>query len=139
MLLLGNAQVWFYITWAVFVAGVVGAGATLLFVLCSGALWYTFLRSWRSDPGVIAASRQDKLRVSVCLCVRAAPGLRPSPRAPVADHHRAVGVVARRLRAGAVLLGVPGAAAAALQALLRVQPLRRQVRPPLPLGGQLHR
>lgn len=57
-------QVWFYITWAVFVAGVVGAGATLLFVLCSGALWLTFLRSWRSDPGVISASRQDKLRVS---------------------------------------------------------------------------
>lgn len=56
-----------------------------------------------------------------------------------ADDNRAVGEHARRVRAGAVLLGVPGAAPAALQALLRVQPLRRQVRPPLPLGGQLHR
>lgn len=57
-------QMWFYITWAVFVAGAVSALASLLFALSSGALWYTFLRSWRSDPGVITASRQDKFRVT---------------------------------------------------------------------------
>lgn len=43
--------------------GVVGVGATAAFVLSSGALWFTFLRSWRADPGVITASRQDKFRV----------------------------------------------------------------------------
>ncbi|KAJ0179628.1 hypothetical protein K1T71_005340 [Dendrolimus kikuchii] len=58
-------KAWFYITWVVFVAGVVGAAATAAFVLCSLALWHTFLRSWRSDPGVIAASRADKLRTIV--------------------------------------------------------------------------
>lgn len=133
-----RGQVWFYITWLVFIAGAVGAGATLAFLACSGLLWFTFLRSWRSDPGVITATKQDKFRVSV----RPWAALQPpeaADRAAFADHHRAVGVGARRLRAGAVLLGVPGAAAAALQALLRVQPLRGQVRPPLPVGRQLHR
>lgn len=133
------SQIWFYITWAVFIAGVVGAGATLLFALSSCALWYSFLRSWRSDPGVITASRQDKFRVSVPSAPPPAPRAATLTPALVADHHRAVGVVARRVRAGALLFGLPGAASAALQALLGVQPLRGQVRPPLPVGGQLHR
>ncbi|XP_045763022.1 palmitoyltransferase Hip14 isoform X1 [Maniola jurtina] len=63
-------KLWFYITWAVFVAPVVGAAPTAAFLLCSLALWYTFLRSWRSDPGVIRASRQDKLRTIVELSER---------------------------------------------------------------------
>lgn len=61
------AQVWFYITWAVFVWPVVSAAASLAFLASSAALWYTFLHSWRSDPGVITASKADKFRVSVSL------------------------------------------------------------------------
>lgn len=71
-------QAWFYITWFVFVAGAVGFGATLLFVLCSAALWYFFLRSWRSDPGVISASRQDKFRTIVELSEGARGGFEPA-------------------------------------------------------------
>lgn len=56
-------QIWFYITWAVFVWPVVSVAASAAFVASSGALWYTFLRSWRSDPGVITASKADKFRV----------------------------------------------------------------------------
>ncbi|CAH0628541.1 unnamed protein product [Chrysodeixis includens] len=71
-------KIWFYITWAVFIAGVVGAGATLLFVLSSGALWYSFLRSWRSDPGVITASRQDKFRTIIELSESSRGGFEPA-------------------------------------------------------------
>lgn len=66
-------QAWFYVTWAVFVAGAAGWRASLLFALCSALLWHFFLRSWRSDPGVIRASTRDKFRVS------AAAGERPPP------------------------------------------------------------
>lgn len=137
-------QAWFYVTWAVFVAGAAGWRASLLFALCSALLWHFFLRSWRSDPGVIRASTRDKFRVSAAPPPPPPPTPRPAPPLTLplpADHHRAVGEQRRRrrLRPGALLLGVPGAAAAALQALLRVQPLRGALRPPLPLGRQLHR
>ncbi|XP_053600142.1 palmitoyltransferase Hip14 [Plodia interpunctella] len=60
-------KAWFYITWVVFIWGAVGWAPSLLFVLSSGALWFTFLRSWRSDPGVITASKQDKFKTIVAL------------------------------------------------------------------------
>lgn len=67
-------KAWFYITWFVFVASAVPAAATLAFLLCSLALWHTFLRSWRADPGVIRASRQERLRTIVELSERAGGG-----------------------------------------------------------------
>ncbi|XP_049888133.1 palmitoyltransferase Hip14 [Pectinophora gossypiella] len=71
-------KVWFYITWAVFIAGAVGAGATLLFVASSLLLWYFFLKSWRSDPGVISASRAERLRTIVELSERGRGGFEPA-------------------------------------------------------------
>ncbi|KAI8440668.1 hypothetical protein MSG28_001866, partial [Choristoneura fumiferana] len=58
-------KAWFYITWAVFVCGAAGWRASLLFALCSALLWHFFLRSWRSDPGVIRASTRDKFRTII--------------------------------------------------------------------------
>ncbi|KAJ2950335.1 hypothetical protein O0L34_g8565 [Tuta absoluta] len=58
-------KAWFYVTWVVFISSAVGFWGTALFVASSAALWVTFLRSWRSDPGVITATRQDKLRTIV--------------------------------------------------------------------------
>ncbi|CAK1544798.1 unnamed protein product [Leptosia nina] len=55
-------KMWFYLTWMVVIAPAVGVAATLGFLASSGLLWHTFLHSWRSDPGVITASRSDKLR-----------------------------------------------------------------------------
>lgn len=71
-------KIWFYITWAVFVMGVVSVGTTILFVICSAALWYTFLKSWRSDPGVITASRQDKFRTIIELSESSRGGFEPA-------------------------------------------------------------
>ncbi|XP_050341961.1 palmitoyltransferase Hip14 [Nymphalis io] len=67
-------KVWFYITWLAFVAPVVSGAATAGFLLSSLALWYTFLRSWRSDPGVISASRADKFRTIIELSERGGAG-----------------------------------------------------------------
>ncbi|VVD02579.1 unnamed protein product [Leptidea sinapis] len=58
---------WFYITWVVVIASEVSAGATVGFLLCSAMLWHTFLRSWRADPGVITATRQEKMRTIIDL------------------------------------------------------------------------
>lgn len=60
-----STKAWFYITWAVYIAGSVSARISISFVLCSVALWYCFIKSWRSDPGVITASRQDRLSTIV--------------------------------------------------------------------------
>ncbi|XP_069355110.1 uncharacterized protein FLJ46347 isoform X1 [Maniola hyperantus] len=89
-------------------------------------------------PAVLAGAVVH-LPALLALRPRRHPRLAPGQ---AADHRGAVGARRRgrrRLRAGALLLRVPAAAPAALQALLRVQPLRGQVRPPLPLGRQLHR
>ncbi|XP_028157492.1 palmitoyltransferase Hip14 isoform X2 [Ostrinia furnacalis] len=71
-------KVWFYITWAVFVWPVVSAWASAAFVGCSGALWVTFLRSWRSDPGVITASKADKFQTIIELSESARGGFEPA-------------------------------------------------------------
>ncbi|XP_050679892.1 palmitoyltransferase Hip14 [Leptidea sinapis] len=60
-------KTWFYITWVVVIASEVSAGATVGFLLCSAMLWHTFLRSWRADPGVITATRQEKMRTIIDL------------------------------------------------------------------------
>ncbi|XP_059059496.1 palmitoyltransferase Hip14 [Achroia grisella] len=70
-------KVWFYITWAVYVGGVVSSAVSLAFVASSGALWYTFLRSWRSDPGVITASKDDKFRTIIELSESSRGGFEP--------------------------------------------------------------
>ncbi|XP_072941998.1 palmitoyltransferase Hip14 [Epargyreus clarus] len=71
-------KVWFYITWAAFVAPVVSAGSSLAFAACSLLLWYSFLRSWRSDPGVICASRDDKFRTIIELSESRGGGFEPA-------------------------------------------------------------
>ncbi|XP_045487875.1 palmitoyltransferase Hip14 [Pieris rapae] len=67
-------KLWFYVTWMVVIAPAVSVAATFGFLASSVLLWYTFLRSWRSDPGVIAASRADKLRTIVELSERGGGG-----------------------------------------------------------------
>ncbi|XP_026765096.2 palmitoyltransferase Hip14 [Galleria mellonella] len=71
-------KIWFYITWAVFVWSAVSGAATLGFLLSSAALWYTFLRSWRSDPGVITASKADKFRTIIELSESSRGGFEPA-------------------------------------------------------------
>ncbi|XP_052737938.1 palmitoyltransferase Hip14 [Bicyclus anynana] len=67
-------KLWFYLTWLVCVAPAVPAAATAGYLLGSLALWYTFVRSWRADPGVIRASRAERLRTIVALSERGGGG-----------------------------------------------------------------
>ncbi|GBP07474.1 Palmitoyltransferase Hip14 [Eumeta japonica] len=71
-------KAWFYITWMVVIASSVGAAASLAFFACSGLLWYTFLKSWRSDPGVITATKTDKFRTIIELSESSRHGFEPA-------------------------------------------------------------
>ncbi|KAK0090909.1 hypothetical protein PV325_000075 [Microctonus aethiopoides] len=56
-------KMWIYITW-IFWLGV--HAAWYLWLLLAGGsvpLWLCFLQSWRGDPGIIAATHEDKLNV----------------------------------------------------------------------------
>lgn len=61
---------WMYVTWAVWVLPVVEWWVSGAFVCCSLLLWFNFLKSWRGDPGVITASREEKYRTIVDLAER---------------------------------------------------------------------
>lgn len=58
-------QMWVYITW-IFWLGIHAAWYLwLLLVGGSVPLWICFLKTWRGDPGVISATHEDKLNVSL--------------------------------------------------------------------------
>jgi palmitoyltransferase len=61
---------WFYVTWIVYVHVHVGTFVTLVFVKLSMGLWYNFLKSWLSDPGVITCTREERVRTIVDMAER---------------------------------------------------------------------
>ena len=66
-LFLSFFQMWIYITW-IFWLGIHAAWYLwLLFVGGSVPLWICFLQSWRGDPGIITATHEDKLNVSLVI------------------------------------------------------------------------
>jgi palmitoyltransferase ZDHHC13/17 len=56
-------KMWFYITWFIFFMPVVSGMKNFIFLLCSGVLWYCFLKAWKGDPGVITATEEDRIKV----------------------------------------------------------------------------
>lgn len=58
-------KMWFYITWIIFFMPVVSVMTSLGFLLCSGVLWYCFLKTWKGDPGVIVATEEDRVKVKL--------------------------------------------------------------------------
>jgi len=61
---------WFYYVWLFHIAPFVGGATSVVFLSCSAALWYSFLKTWRSDAGVVTTSREEQLRVIVELAER---------------------------------------------------------------------
>ncbi|KAF4521454.1 hypothetical protein B566_EDAN001751 [Ephemera danica] len=61
---------WMYVTWFIWIAPHVSLLLTICFVLSSLVLWYSFLRSWRGDPGVITSSTDQKFRTIIELAER---------------------------------------------------------------------
>ena len=57
-------QVWFYVTWVHWLQPYVGAATTLLFLACSGLLWWAFIRCWRGDPGLMTSTIEEKCKVT---------------------------------------------------------------------------
>jgi hypothetical protein len=69
-------QFWMYVTWFVWISPNVDLWLSVVFILCSGVLWYNFLRAWRGDPGVLSSTQEQKYRVcasfgpcSTCFCL----------------------------------------------------------------------
>lgn len=58
----GATKLWFYVTWFTYIAPTVSIYVTFIFTLCSGCLWYTFLKSWRGDPGVDISKISSQFR-----------------------------------------------------------------------------
>ncbi|XP_043191814.1 palmitoyltransferase ZDHHC17-like [Amphibalanus amphitrite] len=60
-------KIWFYVTWVVWLQPYVGPATTLLFLACSGLLWWAFIRCWRGDPGLMTSTLEDKCKTIVSL------------------------------------------------------------------------
>ncbi len=63
-------QMWFYYVWLFHIHPFVGPLTTLLFLACSTTLWYSFLKTWRGDPGVVSATKEEKFRTIIELAER---------------------------------------------------------------------
>lgn len=60
-----STKAWIYYTWFTYVTLVVSPLSTVIFVLSSTGLWYNFLKSWRSDPGIVRTSQEVKYRTII--------------------------------------------------------------------------
>ena len=58
-------KVWFYYAWLVHIHPFVGSVSTLTFLAGTSGLWYNLIKTWRGDPGIISASREDKYRTII--------------------------------------------------------------------------
>lgn len=63
-------KLWFYITWTLFILPYVTFITSISFYFFSGFLWYTFLKAWKSDPGIIVATREERFRTIIELSER---------------------------------------------------------------------
>ncbi|KAG8238511.1 hypothetical protein J437_LFUL017810 [Ladona fulva] len=61
---------WMYVTWFVWISRFVSPWITIAFGISSVLLWYTFLKSWRGDPGVVSATQEQKYRTIIELAER---------------------------------------------------------------------
>lgn len=89
-----SQQVWFYITWLLYITPIVSTLTTISFLLSSGGLWYFFIRSWRGDPGIIKPTMEMRHRTIIELSERGGAGFEPSAfcsaclvRRPVRSKH----------------------------------------------------
>lgn len=73
-----TTKIWFYITWVVYIAPVVSPVVTIAFLVCSAGLWYFFLKSWRSDPGVIRATQELRIKTIIELSEKGLFGIEPA-------------------------------------------------------------
>lgn len=64
------SKLWFYYVWLLHIHPFVGTATTLAFLTSSASLWYCFLKTWRGDPGVVSANREDRMRTIIELAER---------------------------------------------------------------------
>lgn len=57
-------KLWFYVTWFAYFADIVSTFTSMLFLVSSGLLWYSFWKTWRGDPGIIRPTQELRLKVN---------------------------------------------------------------------------
>ena len=58
-------KIWMYYTWLIHVAPHVSSLHTMCIMAASAPIWYTYLKCWLSDPGVIQISTSEKFSTLV--------------------------------------------------------------------------
>ena len=53
-------KVWMYYIWMTQVAPLVSPLTTLAILLATIPIWVTYIKTWRSDPGIIAMPQHEK-------------------------------------------------------------------------------
>lgn len=56
-------QFWLYVTWLLWITPVVSFLLSFTFLSLSAVLCYNFYKSWKSDPGYIITTREEKFHV----------------------------------------------------------------------------
>jgi palmitoyltransferase len=59
------SKVFFYVSWAIYVASAVSTFTVVLFLVANILLWICFITLWKGDPGVIKASLNDRLQTII--------------------------------------------------------------------------
>ena len=58
-------KIWMYYMWLMHVAPHVSSLHTICIIVASSPIWYTYLKCWFSDPGVIEISTSEKFSTLV--------------------------------------------------------------------------
>lgn len=61
---------WFYAVWLIYIRPYVSAMTTFMFLILSTGLWYNFLKTWLSDPGIIKVNQDERYRTIIQLAER---------------------------------------------------------------------
>jgi palmitoyltransferase ZDHHC13/17 len=64
---------WMYLIWLLWITPVISPVTTIIFLSGSAILWYSYLKTWKGDPGVVQSSMEQKFRVNILFINLALP------------------------------------------------------------------
>lgn len=90
-------KAWMYVTWLIYYMPVCSLLTNAAFLGCSGILWWSFLKSWKGDAGVVAAGQDLRFKTIIELAEKGPGGFEPSTfcstcliRRPIRSKHCSV-------------------------------------------------
>lgn len=71
-------KAWMYVTWLIYYMPVCSLLTNAAFLACSGVLWWSFLKSWKGDAGVVAAGQDVRFKTIIQLAEKGPGGFEPA-------------------------------------------------------------